>query len=65
MIGEFVGSLQTYEMIFNLSRKAKAITLNSNKEESLSFKGEGDERILNGEVARFARKFKKYMKLRK
>ena len=46
-------------------RKSKGIALNAIKEESLGSKGEGNEKMSDGEVARFARKFKKYMKFRK
>ncbi|KAL6334591.1 hypothetical protein AAG906_019095 [Vitis piasezkii] len=64
-VDELVGSLQTFEMTLGSPRKSKGIALNAIKEESLGSEGEGDEKILDGEVARFARKFKKYMKFRK
>ena len=57
--------LQTFEMTLGSPRKSKGIVLNAIKEESLGSEGEGDEKLSNGEVARFDRKFKKYMKFRK
>ena len=45
-------------------RLLKGIALNATKEESLGSKGEGDGKM-HGEVARFTRDFKKYMKFRK
>ena len=58
-------SLQTFEMTLGSPRKSKGIALNAIKEKSLGSEGEGDEKMLDREVARFARKFKKYMKFRK
>ena len=58
-VDELVGSLQTFEMTLGSPRKSKGIALNALKEDSLGSKGEGDEKMLDGEVARFARKFKK------
>ncbi|RVW69235.1 Retrovirus-related Pol polyprotein from transposon TNT 1-94 [Vitis vinifera] len=52
-------------MTLGSPRKSKGIALNAIKEESLGSKGEGNEKMSDGEVARFARKFKKYMKFRK
>ncbi|RVW75453.1 hypothetical protein CK203_061519 [Vitis vinifera] len=46
------------------SRKSKGIALNAIKEESLGSEDEGDEKMSDGEVARFARNFKKHMKFR-
>ena len=39
--------------------------MNSIKEKSLGFEVEGDLKMSDGEVARFVRKSKKYMKFRK
>ena len=39
--------------------------MNAIKEESIGSKGEGDEKMSDGEFARFSRKLKKYMKFRK
>ncbi|RVX07782.1 hypothetical protein CK203_021866 [Vitis vinifera] len=64
-VDELVGSLQTFEMTLGSPRKSKGIALNAIKEESLGSECEGNEKMLDGEVARFARKFKKYMKFRK
>ncbi|RVW79773.1 hypothetical protein CK203_058214 [Vitis vinifera] len=64
-VDELVGSFQTFEMTLESPRKSEGIALNSIKEDSLGFEGEGDEKFSNGEVARFDRKFKKYMKFRK
>ena len=64
-VDELFDSLQTFEMTLRSLSKSKDIALNAIKEKSLGFKGEGDEKMLDGEIARFARKFKKYMKFRK
>ncbi|KAJ9696872.1 hypothetical protein PVL29_008873 [Vitis rotundifolia] len=64
-IDELVGSLQTFEMTLVSSRKAKGIALKAIKEESLSSESEDDEKMSEGELTRFAKKFKKYMKFRK
>ena len=64
-LDELVGSLQTFEMTIESPRKSKGIALNAIKEDSLGFKGEGEGKMSDGEVARFSRKFKKYMKFRK
>ena len=60
-LDELVGSLQTFQMTIQSPRKSKGIALNAIKEESLCFEGEGEGKMLDGEVDRFARKFKKYM----
>ena len=60
-VDELVGSLQTFEMTLRSPMKSKGIALNAIKEESLGSECEGDEKISDGEVARFVRKFKKYM----
>ena len=39
--------------------------MNAIKEKPIGSEGEGDEKMLDGEVSKFARKFKKYMKFRK
>ena len=64
-IDELVGSLQTFEMTLGSPKKAREVALNVIKEESLSFKSEDDEKILEGDFTKFAKKFKKYMKFRK
>ena len=64
-IDELVGSLQTFEMTLVSPRKAKGIALKAIKEESLSLKSEDDEKMSEGELTKFAKKFKKYMKFRK
>ena len=64
-IDELVGSLQTFEMTLASPRKSKGIALNAIKEESLGSKGEGGKKMSGGEVARFTRKFKKYMTFKK
>ena len=64
-VDELVGSLQTFEMTLGSPRKSKGIALNSIKEKSLGFEVEGDLKMSNGEVARFVRKSKKYMKFKK
>ena len=46
-------------------RKTKEISLKAIKEESLSFKSDDDEKMSEGELTKFAKKFKKYMKFRK
>ena len=63
-VDELVGSFQTFEITFGLPRKSKGIASNAIKEESLGSKGERDEKMSDGEVARFARNFKKHMKFR-
>ena len=60
-VDELVGSLQTFEMTLRSPRKSKGIALNAIKEESLGSECEGDEKMSDGEVARFVRKLKKYM----
>ena len=52
-------------MTLGSPRKSKSIALNTIKDESLGSKGECDEKMSDGEVARFARKFKKHMKFKK
>ncbi|KAJ9685236.1 hypothetical protein PVL29_017313 [Vitis rotundifolia] len=64
-IDELVDSLQTFEMTLVSPRKAKGIALKAIKEESLSSESEDDEKMSEGELTRFAKKFKKYMKFRK
>ncbi|RVX00846.1 hypothetical protein CK203_026407 [Vitis vinifera] len=64
-IDELVGSLQTFEMTLVSPRKAKGIALKSIKEESLSSESEDDEKMSEGELTKFAKKFKKYMKFGK
>nr|CAN73575.1 hypothetical protein VITISV_008297 [Vitis vinifera] len=64
-IDELVGSLQTFEMTLVSPRKAKGIALKAIKEESLSSESEDDEKMSEGELTKFAKKFKKYMKFRK
>ena len=64
-IDELVGSLQTFEMTLVSPRKAKGIALKAIKEESLSFESEDDEKMLEGELTKFAKKFKEYMKFKK
>ena len=64
-IDELIGSLQSFEITFWSPRKSKGITLNAIKKESLGYEGQGDEKISDEKVVRFARKFKKYMKFRK
>ena len=64
-VDELVGSLQTFEMTFGSPRKSKGIALNAIKDEYLGSECENDEKMLDGEVARFARKLKKYMKFKK
>ena len=64
-VDELVGSLQTFEMTLGSLKKSKGIALNAIKEKSLGSKGEGDEKMSDGEIARFARKLKKNMKFRK
>ena len=46
-------------------RKTKEISLKAIKEESLSFKSDDDEKMSEGELTKFAKKFKKYMKFKK
>ena len=46
-------------------RKTKEISLKAIKEESLSFKSDDDEKMSEGELTKFVKKFKKYMKFRK
>ena len=46
-------------------RKTKEISLKAIKEESLSFKSDDDEKMSDGELTKFVKKFKKYMKFRK
>ncbi|RVW80520.1 hypothetical protein CK203_052887 [Vitis vinifera] len=64
-IDELVGSLQTFEMTLVSPRKVKGIALKAIKEESLCLKSEDDEKMSEGELTKFAKKFKKYMKFRK
>ena len=64
-VNKLVGSLQTFKMTLGSPRKSKSIALNTIKDESLGSKGECDEKMSDGEVARFARKFKKHMKFKK
>nr|CAN82949.1 hypothetical protein VITISV_018262 [Vitis vinifera] len=58
-IDEFVGSLQTFEMTLVSPRKAKGIALKAIKEESLSSESENGEKMSEGELTKFAKKFKK------
>ncbi|RVW51970.1 hypothetical protein CK203_067988 [Vitis vinifera] len=58
-IDELVGSLQTFEMTLVSPRKAKGIALKAIKEESLSSESEDDEKMSEGELTKFAKKFKK------
>ena len=64
-IDELVGSLQTFEMTLVSPKKVKGIALKAIREESLSSKSEDDEKMLEDELTKFAKKFKKYMKFRK
>ena len=64
-VDELIGFLQAFEMTLQSPRKSKSIALNAIKEKPIGSKGEGDEKMLEGEVSKFARKFKKYMKFRK
>ena len=52
-------------MTLESPRKAKGIALKAIKEKVLNSKSEDDEKMSKGEITRFARKFKKYMKFRK
>ena len=64
-IDELVDSLQTFEMTLVSPRKVKGISLKAIKEGSLSFESEGDEKMSEGELTKFTKKFKNYMKFRK
>ena len=64
-IDKLVGFLQTFKMTLVSPRKAKGIALKAIKEESLSFESEDDEKMLEGELTKFAKKFKEYMKFKK
>ena len=64
-VDELIVSLQTFEMTLGSPRKSKGIALNAIKDEYLGSECENDEKMLDGEVARFARKLKKYMKFKK
>ena len=48
-VDELVGSLQTFEMTLRSPSKSKDIALNAIKEKSLGFKGESDEKMLDGD----------------
>ena len=52
-------------MTLGSPRKSMGISLNAIKEKSLGFEGESDKKMLDGEVTRFAMKFKKYMKFKR
>ena len=64
-IDELVGSLQTFEMALVSPKKVKGIALKAIREESLSSKSEDDEKMLEDELTKFAKKFKEYMKFKK
>ena len=53
-LDELVGPQQTFEMTLESLRKSKGIALNAIKEESLGSQGDNDEKMSNGEVARFS-----------